>query len=134
MTGAAPAFHRIRVAEVIAETADAHSLVLAIPPQLADAFAYRPGQYLTVRVPDGGTAVARCYSLSSSPDTDTDLKITVKRVRDGQASNWICDHVRPGSTLDLAPPAGSPWSTPTATRTRSSSPPNWPLSTATGSG
>jgi 3-ketosteroid 9alpha-monooxygenase subunit B len=107
MTGAAPAFHRIRVAEVIAETADAHSLVLAIPPQLADAFAYRPGQYLTVRVPDGGTAVARCYSLSSSPDTDTDLKITVKRVRDGQASNWICDHVRPGSTLDLAPPAGS---------------------------
>jgi 3-ketosteroid 9alpha-monooxygenase subunit B len=105
--GAAPSFHRIRVAEVIAETADAHSLVLAVPPQLAAAFAYRPGQYLTVRVPDGGGMVARCYSLSSSPDTDTDLKITVKRVRDGQASNWICDHVRPGSTLDLAPPAGS---------------------------
>src|SRR4051794_28196021 len=106
-SAAAPAFHRIRVAEVIAETADAHSLVLAIPPQLADAFAYRPGQYLTVRVPDGGAVVARCYSLSSSPHTDTDLKITVKRVRDGQTSNWICDHVRPGSTLDLAPPAGS---------------------------
>jgi 3-ketosteroid 9alpha-monooxygenase subunit B len=102
-----PSFHRIRVAEVIAETADAHSLVLAIPPQLASEFAYRPGQYLTVRVPDAGGVVARCYSLSSSPDTDTDLKITVKRVRDGQASNWICDHVRPGSTLDLAPPAGS---------------------------
>lgn len=102
-----PSFHRIRVAEVIAETADAHSLVLAIPPHLAAAFAYRPGQYLTVRLPDGDGAVARCYSLSSSPDTDADLKITVKRVRDGQASNWICDHVRPGSTLDLAPPAGS---------------------------
>jgi len=103
----APTFHRITVAEVIAETPDAHSLVLSVPPALAAAFAYRPGQYLTVRVPDGGGVVARCYSLSSSPDTDTDLKITVKRVRDGQASNWICDHVRPGSTLDLAPPAGS---------------------------
>jgi len=103
----APTFHQITVAEVIAETPDAHSLVLAVPPALAAAFAYRPGQYLTVRVPDGGGVVARCYSLSSSPDTDTDLKITVKRVRDGQASNWICDHVRPGSTLDLAPPAGS---------------------------
>jgi 3-ketosteroid 9alpha-monooxygenase subunit B len=103
----APTFHRITVAEVIAETPDAHSLVLAVPPALAAAFAYRPGQYLTVRVPDGGGVVARCYSLSSSPDTDPELKITVKRVRDGQASNWICDHVRPGSTLDLAPPAGS---------------------------
>lgn len=103
----APAFHPIRVAEVIAETPDALSLVLAVPPALAAAFAYRPGQYLTVRVPDGGGAVARCYSLSSSPDTDTDLKITVKRVRDGRASNWICDHVRPGSTLEFAPPAGS---------------------------
>ena len=40
--------HRLRVAEVIAETPDAHSLVLSVPPALAGAFAYRPGQYLTV--------------------------------------------------------------------------------------
>ena len=98
--------HRLRVAEVIAETADAHSLVLAVPPALAGAFTYRPGQYLTVLVPHHGGSVARCYSLSSSPHTDTDLKITVKRVRDGQASNWICDHVRAGGTLELLPPAG----------------------------
>jgi len=104
---AVPSFHRLQVAEVITETPDAHSLVLSVPPTLAAAFAYRPGQYLTIRVPDGGGTVARCYSLSSSPHTDTDLKITVKRVPDGQASNWICDHVRPGTTLDLAPPTGS---------------------------
>ncbi|GAA2643308.1 ferredoxin--NADP reductase [Paractinoplanes durhamensis] len=95
--------HRLRVAEVIAETADAHSLVLTVPPALAATFAYRPGQYLTVIVPGSG---ARCYSLSSSPHTDQDLKITIKRVRDGQASNWICDHVRAGQTLELLPPAG----------------------------
>ncbi|MFI7600448.1 2Fe-2S iron-sulfur cluster-binding protein [Actinoplanes sp. NPDC049681] len=100
-------FHRLRVAEVITETADAHSLVLSVPPALAAAFGYLPGQYLTVRVPGGGGTVARCYSLSSSPHTDADLKITVKRVRDGQASNWICDHVRAGAELDLAPPAGT---------------------------
>jgi 3-ketosteroid 9alpha-monooxygenase subunit B len=99
-------YHRLRVAEVIAETADAHSLVLTVPPALAPAFAYRPGQYLTVLVPHDGGNLARCYSLSSSPHTDTDLKITVKRMRDGQASNWICDHVRAGGTLDLLPPAG----------------------------
>jgi 3-ketosteroid 9alpha-monooxygenase subunit B len=103
----APAFHRLHVAEVIAETADAHSLVLSVPPALTSAFAYRPGQYLTVRVPHDDGNVARCYSLSSSPHTDTDLKITVKRVPDGQASNWICDHVHAGATLDLSPPAGT---------------------------
>lgn len=104
---AGPSFHRLLVTEVIAETADACSLVLSVPPALAAAFTYRPGQYLTVRVPDGGRDVSRCYSLSSSPYTDADLKITVKRVSDGQASNWICDHVRAGATLDLAQPAGS---------------------------
>jgi 3-ketosteroid 9alpha-monooxygenase subunit B len=98
--------HRLRVAEVIAETADAHSLVLRVPPALSAAFAYHPGQYLTVMVPHDGGSVARCYSLSSSPHTDTDLKITVKRVRDGQASNWICDHVQAGGELEFLPPAG----------------------------
>jgi 3-ketosteroid 9alpha-monooxygenase subunit B len=99
-------FHRLRVAEVIAETPDATSLVIPVPPELTAAFAYRPGQYLTVRVPEGDGSVSRCYSLASSPHTDTDLKITIKRVRGGQASNWICDHVRAGATIDLAPPAG----------------------------
>ncbi|BCY13362.1 ferredoxin--NADP reductase [Actinoplanes sp. L3-i22] len=98
--------HRLRVAEVITETADAHSLVLAVPPELAAEFAYLPGQYLTVLVPQDGGAVARCYSLSSSPHTDENLKITIKRVRDGQVSNWLCDHVRAGGTLELLPPAG----------------------------
>lgn len=104
---AAPTFHRLRVAEVIPETPDACSLVLSVPAALTDAFVYRPGQYLTVRTPAGDGAVSRCYSLSSSPYTDENLKITVKRVPDGRASNWICDHVRPGSMLDLTPPAGS---------------------------
>ncbi|GIE85771.1 ferredoxin--NADP reductase [Actinoplanes regularis] len=98
--------HRLRVTEVVAETADAHSLVLTVPPQLAAAFAYQPGQYLTVLVPQDDGSVARCYSLSSSPHTDIDLKITIKRVRDGHASNWICDHVRTGDELELLPPAG----------------------------
>jgi 3-ketosteroid 9alpha-monooxygenase subunit B len=101
------AYHRVPVAEVISETDEACSLVLAVPPELASAFSYRPGQFLTVRVPaaDGGS-VARCYSLSSSPHTGDAPTITVKRIADGYASNWIADNVRPGTVLDLLPPAG----------------------------
>ena len=58
---------RVRVVEVVRETADASSLVLE--PEDPEHFTgYRPGQFLTVRVPserDGGAA--RCYSLASSP-------------------------------------------------------------------
>jgi 3-ketosteroid 9alpha-monooxygenase subunit B len=101
-------YRRLPVADIVEETPDACSLVLAVPPELAAEFAYRPGQYLTIRVPGAaGGAVARCYSLSSSPHTDDHLKITVKRVPDGRASNWICDHVKAGAVLELLPPSGA---------------------------
>jgi 3-ketosteroid 9alpha-monooxygenase subunit B len=101
------AYYQVRVAEVISETADACSLVLAVPPELAPAFAYRPGQFLTVRVPHDHGSVARCYSLSSSPDTGDRPTITVKRMPGGHASNWIADHLSAGSVLDCLPPAGT---------------------------
>lgn len=97
---------RVRVLEVVRETADAHSLVLE--PLDGGRFDYRPGQFLTVRVPSerpGGAA--RCYSLCSSPLRDDGLKVTVKRTRDGYASNWLCDNVVAGDELEVLPPAGT---------------------------
>lgn len=100
-------FHRLAVGEVVAETADAVSVVFEVPAELAERYTYRPGQFLTLRVPgpDEGW-VARCYSLCSSPEQGPGLKITVKRVADGWGSNWICDRLRPGMSLDVLPPAG----------------------------
>jgi 3-ketosteroid 9alpha-monooxygenase subunit B len=93
-----PAYRPVRVTAVVRETADACSLVLS------ETFSYRPGQYLTVRVPGGPS---RCYSLSSSPYTDEPSKITVKRMAGGYVSNWICDRVTAGTVLDMLPPAGT---------------------------
>jgi 3-ketosteroid 9alpha-monooxygenase subunit B len=100
-------FCRVRVAEVIGEAGDACSLVLDVPAGLADTFRYRPGQFLTVRVPHGDGSVARCYSLCSSPHAGEAPAITVKRMAGGHASNWIADHVRAGTMLDVLPPAGT---------------------------
>jgi 3-ketosteroid 9alpha-monooxygenase subunit B len=100
-------FHQLQVAEVVTETDDACSLVFTVPPELSGEFAYRPGQFLTVRVPhDGQGSVARCYSLSSSPHTADRHTITIKRVEDGYASNWLADNVTAGTVLDALPPAG----------------------------
>jgi 3-ketosteroid 9alpha-monooxygenase subunit B len=94
------------VAEVIEETADARSVVLAVPAELQETFAYTPGQFLTVAVPSEQTGLAaRCYSLSSSPHSGRH-QITVKRTVDGYASNWICDNLKAGDTLRVLPPSG----------------------------
>ncbi|MFI6650271.1 2Fe-2S iron-sulfur cluster-binding protein [Streptomyces sp. NPDC050529] len=103
-----PAPLTVRVVKVIRETADAHSLVLEPADGDRARFTYRPGQFLTVRVPSerpGGAA--RCYSLCSSPARDEHLKVTVKRTAGGYASHWICDHVTEGDTLEVLRPAGT---------------------------
>jgi 3-ketosteroid 9alpha-monooxygenase subunit B len=97
--------HRLRVVRVIEETAQACSIEFDVDDR--NAFAYRPGQFLTVRVPSERCgSVARCYSLSSSPHTDDRLKVTVKRTTDGYGSNWLCDSLAAGDELEALPPAG----------------------------
>ncbi|CAM3624744.1 2Fe-2S iron-sulfur cluster-binding protein [Tsukamurella ocularis] len=98
----------LEIIDVIEETADAVSLVFAHPA--GDRFDYRPGQFLTLRVPgtpeDGTTWAPRCYSLSSTPGLDEHLRVTVKRTAGGYASNWLCDNAKPGMTLESLPPGG----------------------------
>ncbi|NMO02929.1 ferredoxin--NADP reductase [Gordonia sp. TBRC 11910] len=96
------------VSNVIAETADACSVEFDVPAADRHRFSYAPGQFLTLRVPSDQTgSVARCYSLASSPITDSQPKITVKRTNGGYASNWICDHVRIGDRIEALVPAGA---------------------------
>jgi 3-ketosteroid 9alpha-monooxygenase subunit B len=97
----------LTVSGVVEETPDSRSLVFDVPADLADRFAYKPGQFLTLRVPSDRTgSVARCYSLASSPFTDDAPKVTVKRTADGYGSNWLCDNVAVGDTLEVLPPSG----------------------------
>lgn len=95
----------LTIADVVEETADAHSIVFEVPEDAKDAFQPKPGQFLTVAVPsDRDGLAARCYSLSSAPGDP--LTVTVKRTADGYASNWICDNLRTGDTLRVLPPSG----------------------------
>ncbi len=101
----------LQVAAVIEETADARSLVFCVPDgsELSpDKLRYSPGQFLTLRVPSDRTgSVARCYSLSSSPATDDQLTVTVKRTADGYASNWLCDNAHTGMRMHVLAPSGN---------------------------
>ncbi|WIX78344.1 ferredoxin--NADP reductase [Amycolatopsis carbonis] len=93
----------LTVAEVIVETADARSIVFAIPEEHQAAFAYAPGQFLTLRIPsDRAGSVARCYSLSSAPHEGR-VQVTVKRT--GFGSGWVCEELCEGAEIEVLPPA-----------------------------
>jgi 3-ketosteroid 9alpha-monooxygenase subunit B len=99
-------FAPLVVKTVVRETADAASLVLEVPADWSHRFHYQAGQFLTVRAHVDGETHLRCYSMSSSPLSGEDLRITVKRDRDGVVSNWLNDHVGTGDQIHAAPPAG----------------------------
>lgn len=104
----------LQVADVVAETDDARSLVFKVPdgpndPVIApQKLQYAPGQFLTLRIPSDRTgSVARCYSLCTSPFTDDAMAVTVKRTDGGYASNWLCDRAHPGMKLHVLAPSGT---------------------------
>lgn len=99
-------FHTLTVDSVVDETQDARSLVFRIPAEITEQFSYKPGQFLTLRLPWQGGQILRCYSMSSTPDSDPMPRVTVKRVDGGRGSNWICDQVQPGDTMEVMKPAG----------------------------
>jgi 3-ketosteroid 9alpha-monooxygenase subunit B len=105
-TPATSRYHRLTVRAVVDETADTKSLVFDVPAELTELFRYKPGQFLTLRLPVAGRYLPRCYSMSSTPEVDDAPRVTIKRVRDGRGSNWVCDHVRAGDQIEVAPPAG----------------------------
>ena len=99
-------FHALQVVEIVPETAEANSIRFAIPPELRDAFAFKAGQHLTLKIDIGGEEVRRNYSLCTAPD-DEDCMVTVKRIGCGVFSNWVGDQLKPGDLVEVMPPHGS---------------------------
>ncbi|MEM7104221.1 MAG: ferredoxin--NADP reductase [Bacteroidota bacterium] len=99
-------FHKLKVKEVIQETKDAVSLVFDIPAALSETFKYIPGQYLTLKFNLNNKEVRRAYSFSSSPATEQDPKVSIKRVLGGLVSNHINDNIKAGDEIEVMPANG----------------------------
>jgi 3-ketosteroid 9alpha-monooxygenase subunit B len=97
-------FHRATVSRIIKETADARTYVLA-PDETP--FPYRAGQFCTFKVKVDGEDLYRSYSMSSAPETDTEMATTVKRVPGGKVSNWMLDNLVEGDEVTLTRAAGT---------------------------
>jgi len=100
-----PTFHPLRIADRREETADAVSLAFAVPEPLRATFAFRPGQYLTLRTTIAGQDLRRPYSICSAPD-DGELRVAIRRVPGGAFSPHATTALHPGDTIDVLPPQG----------------------------
>ncbi len=100
-----PARMQARVVEIIVETADARTFVLRPDRRWPG---HRAGQYVPIDVEIDGVRVRRCYSISSGASVRgaRRISITIKRVPGGRVSTWFHDHVQPGDTIGIGPPAG----------------------------
>ncbi len=68
---------------------------------------YKPGQFLTLKIPINGRVEKRAYSFSSDPYTDKELKITVKKVQNGLISTYVNEKMKVGQKIAVEKPMGS---------------------------
>jgi ring-1,2-phenylacetyl-CoA epoxidase subunit PaaE len=98
-------FHSLEIVDRRQETLDCVSLAFAVPNELSREFAFRPGQYLTVRATVDGEECRRSYSICSGAD-ESELRIAVKKVDGGRFSRFANEALRQGARIDVAPPEG----------------------------
>jgi ferredoxin-NADP reductase len=95
-------FLEFRVTHIQAETATANSYFLE--PTEGQSVTYRVGQFLTLLVPRHNQLVRRSYSISSAPGEP--LRLTIKRVENGEISRYLTDNLSVGDTIASLYPAG----------------------------
>jgi ring-1,2-phenylacetyl-CoA epoxidase subunit PaaE len=97
--------YALRVAKIVAETDQAKSIYFEIPEAAQEAFAYEAGQYITIIRELNGKEYRRPYSLCTPPGTKQP-GVTVKKVRGGNVSVYLNDHVKEGDILEVLSPMG----------------------------
>ena len=100
-----PRFHALHISAIARETDDGVALTVAIPPALRDAFAFIPGQYLTVHRPDAPDEERRSYSICSQPG-EAGITLGVREIPGGVVSTWLNRTARVGDRLECMAPDG----------------------------
>ncbi|MEG9327439.1 ferredoxin--NADP reductase [Salinimicrobium catena] len=98
-------FFPLKIKDVIRETSQAVSLEFEIPENLKQEFAFKAGQYITIKTEVEGKEIRRAYSLCTPPTEET-FKVTVKEVKDGTFSVIANNRLQPGDVLEVHPPEG----------------------------
>lgn len=98
-------FHSLAIKHIERVTDKSVAISFEVPQNLKTSFAFKAGQYITLKTKIDGNDVRRDYSLCSSPKSD-ELKVAVKEVKDGTFSSYANQQLKVGDVLDVATPNG----------------------------
>ena len=98
-------FHDLSVRRIEPDTPEAVVVTFAVPPELRETFGFTQGQYLTLRKTIDGQDLRRSYSICAGVD-DGELRVGVRKVKDGVFSNWIHEQLKPGDLISVMAPQG----------------------------
>ncbi|WP_101784220.1 1,2-phenylacetyl-CoA epoxidase subunit PaaE [Nonomuraea indica] len=98
-------FAPLRVARVDRLCDDAAAVTFDVPAELADRYAFRPGQWLTVRRTVDGREERRSYSICARAGARP--RIGVREIPDGLFSTWLVRELAAGDEVEVLPPAGA---------------------------
>lgn len=98
-------FYDLKVKEIIDLTKDAKEIRFEIPSNLKEIFAFKAGQYLTLRTMIGGEDLRRPYSICSVSGQDY-IAVGVRKIDQGLFSTYLHQALKTGDTLKIMPPQG----------------------------
>ncbi|MCH9654387.1 MAG: ferredoxin reductase [Planctomycetes bacterium] len=94
----------LSVTDVIQETNDVRTFRLDNSDGLLSP--HKPGMFIKVCLNIKGKEVWRSFTISSSPFHRERIDLTIKRNPQGEAGNFLFEHIGPGSELNIKGPSG----------------------------
>ncbi|MFI2606721.1 1,2-phenylacetyl-CoA epoxidase subunit PaaE [Kitasatospora sp. NPDC018619] len=99
-----PSFHALRIGRIERLCEDAVAVTFAVPDGLAQEYAFRPGQTLTLRRLVDGADERRSYSICAP--VGGPLRIAVREVPGGLFSRWLVREATEGEEVEVLTPSG----------------------------
>jgi len=90
-------YSKVKITAVVSETKEAKTFEL-LPLDDWNA-GYEAGQFITFVFAEGEKEDRRSYSFSSAPLLHEPMRVTVKRIANGEYSRRLIDHAKPGDIL-----------------------------------
>lgn len=96
--------YQLTVSAIIQEANDAYTLRFDNPPAIFRDFS--AGQHLTVKVTIHDKVYYRTFSISSVPNVDHFVTLTIKRIKGGVVTNYLAEHLKVGDPVEVTAPSG----------------------------
>lgn len=96
--------YRLTISSIRQEANDAFSIQFSNVPSIFSDFS--AGQHLTIKLTINGEVLYRTFSISSIPNTDNCLTLTIKKIKGGRVTNYLAEHIKVGHSVEVTAPSG----------------------------